>query len=151
MTFINKGRVIAILRTYFLALFTSLFQQILTDVYSFDLLDDWLVGVLYYSDMAFLIHQRLTSLKSLHEFGFVIFCFLPQHIRYSIIAIVISFNYIWFLSLWRFHLYKIKIWIFNWSSNNLVILILRKFFDVDFLYFLYYILFPTFPMLDRRI
>lgn len=101
--------------------------------------------------MAFFIHQRLTSLKSLHEFRFVIFCFLPQYIWYSIIAIVVSFNNIWFLSLRRFHLNEIKIWVFNWSGNNLVILILRKLFDVDFLYFLYYVLFPTFSVLDGRI
>lgn len=97
--------------------------------------------------MAFLIHQWLTSLKSLHEFWFMIFRFLPENIWYSVVAIVISFYHIWFLSLRSFHLHEIEIWVVNWSSNNLVI-ILRKFFDVNFLYFLNWILFPSFS--DNR-
>lgn len=76
LIFVNQSRIIVAI-VYFYALFSCWFEQILTYIYSFYFFYYWLVGVFYYSDMAFLIHKRLTPLKSLHKFRFMIFCFLP--------------------------------------------------------------------------
>jgi hypothetical protein len=82
-----------------------LFQKVLVKIYLVYFLYNWLLCILYYSQVSLFVHESLLILKSLLEITLIIYWFFSGDIRYLIKFIFIFFyvaDGFWVVDYWKF-------------------------------------------------